>query len=417
MDYELLQDHDIKNNAGYTYDYTTTLLGKGGYGNVYLASDETGKNVAIKCCDVEDEGIPNILEANIMATIVHPNINPALRIHATDKKLYIIQDLAVSDLSHYTKRDKNNYKPSIEELRKWCYDIVQGVAVLHNENIIHGDIKASNVLLFSDGSVKLADFTLAVKKINVDSKFKHTVCTCTHRPLECLMKKDWDESLDIWSLGCTFYEIAYGELLFPYQGSLEKNNKSKSARKRIRERSINAIIDWSNRGPNSPTSYDVIGCNQYPLKYIPFVICEDYNDPIMKQFNELFLKMVEVDPNKRPTIKEVLNDPFFTECSLLKPNTYSKIIRPVNKLPLDEQARVIRYIERYSTNTTVQTLALSIYSKCNDLSEHKEQLKAGAATWIANKIIIGTTEKIPIQMSVLLQIERDIAHNLVFRFI
>lgn len=408
-------DNKLLENIGTSFIITDKLLGHGSYGDVFLANDENGKQLAVKCCDIDETGIPNILEASIMASIIHPYLNRSLRIQASEKMLYIIQDLAITDLAQYTRRDKTNYKPSITELKKWCNSICQGLNALHSSNIIHADIKASNVLLYADGSIRLTDYTLATKKSINTEKFTHNVCTCTHRPLECLMKRPWDESLDIWSLGCTFYEIAYGEILFPYQGALEADQKikDKDSKLRLRYRSINAIIDWSARGPNPPTSFEVIGTTQYPIDYIPFVLCEDFNKPEMASFNELMCKMLTVDPSKRPTITEILNDRFF---SGFENPVYICVKRPINKISLQEQARVNRYIQRYTLIKSVQTLAMDIYCQCNDLSHITEHIRAAACTWIASKIIMGyPPDSISIPSKELLGAERDICHNLLFR--
>lgn len=215
---------EIPRVIGTRFDVTSTMLGHGSYGDVYLARDEYQKSYAVKCCEITNTGISNILEATIMGSFSHPCLNNALHIQASAKKLYIIQDLAESDLAKHTRRVRGNHQPSLAELRQWCFCLSQAVAVLHSRGVIHADIKASNVLLYADGAIRLSDFTLATKKWRKGEKFTKNVCTCTHRPLECLLKQEWDEALDIWSLGCTFYEIAYGVLLFPYQ-NLEGENK------------------------------------------------------------------------------------------------------------------------------------------------------------------------------------------------
>jgi len=417
-------DREFNNGIGYTFTISDTLLGHGSYGDVYLATDEKGKKVAVKCCKIDSSGIPSILEASIMNSVIHPYLNKALRIQATDTKIYIIQELARMDLSEYTRRNKNNYKPSIEELRSWCFSIAQAVKALHNENIIHADIKASNVLLYHDGTVRLTDYTLATKKWIKGEKFTHNVCTCTHRPLECLMKRPWDESLDIWSLGCTFYEIAYGESLFPYQGACEKDKppqkiseeeakiRARDAKIRLRNRSINAIIDWSSRGPNPPTSYEVIGTTIIPIDFIPFVLCSDFNNPEMQIFNDLVCKMLMVDHTKRPTIDNVLLHPFFQG---MKPPIYLSIQRPINKISIPEQARATRYIQRYTNNEIIQSLSLALYCRCNDLTTLSEHIKAATCTWIASKIVVGYPPNIKLPPHQLLSAERDICHNLNFR--
>lgn len=429
-------DHEFLNDVGYTFVLSETLLGHGSYGDVFLATDETGKQLAVKCCKIDISGIPSILEASIMGSMVHPYLNRALRIQATDTKLYIIQELAQTDLAEYTRRGKGNHKPSMDELRNWCFSVAQAIEALHTKDIIHADIKASNILLYSDGSVRLTDYTLATKKWSPDEKFTHNVCTCTHRPLECLMRRSWDESLDIWSLGCTFYEIAYGELLFPYQGALEPDPakgrpinkmpddltnlkaleearaKARESKTRLRNRSINAIIDWSSRGPNPPTSYEVVGTTQYPIDYIPFVLCSDYKRPEMVLFNDLMCKMLIVDPSKRPTITEVINHPFFQG---MKGPVYLSIQRPINRIAVSEQARVSRYIQRYTANETVQALAMNLYCRCNDLNIISEHIKAAACTWISSKLVVGYPPTISLPPHQLLAAERDICHNLKFR--
>jgi len=408
-----LTDRKLTNNIGYKFTITDKLLGHGSYGDVFLAFDENNSKYAVKCCDIEKNGIPNILESSIMSSIVHPYINRAHRIEASEKKLYIIQDLAKTDLAHYTRRDKTDYKPNIKELRKWCFSLVCALDVLHKNDIVHADIKASNILLYDDGLIKLTDFTLASKKWNVNSKFNHNVCTCTHRPLECLLRKTWDKPLDIWSLGCTFYEIAYGELLFPYQGALEKNinNDDKLYKTRLRKRAINCIIDWSSRGPNPPTSYEDIGIKQFEIDYIQFNLCKEFYNSDNKLFNDLLCKMLIVEPSKRISCKEILQHPFFNNLTTPK---YLTIKRPLNKISVTEQARVCRYIERYSNNDYVQSLALSLYCKCKELNNVSEHIKSAVCTWIASKLIIGTPPSIALPPQEILAIERQICHNLNF---
>ena len=340
--FKISTEHIINNTIGYSFVISDKLIGQGSYGTVYIGEDENNKQVAVKCCDLDNSGIPNILETSIMATMSHPYLNKALRIHASDSKLYIIQDLAVTDLAQYTRREKSNHKPNIDKLRHWCYCLSQAVSSLHDNNIIHADIKASNILLYEDGSIRLTDYTLATKKWNHDEKFTHNVCTCTHRPLECLMKKSWDESLDIWSLGCTFYEIAYGELLFPYQGALEINKqKNKDSKIRLRQRSVNAILDWSKR---TTTSYELnlLDIKSFPINHISFSMCDDFYNEEMSYFNDLLYKILIVNPADRPIIKQIISHSFFHN---MKPPVYLTIKRPLNKISISEHARITRYIQ------------------------------------------------------------------------
>src|SRR5205809_381462 len=104
-----MTDVNVGENMGYNFIISDKLLGHGSYGDVYLATNENGKKIAIKCCDIDEFDIPNILETSIMSSFLHPYLNRAFRIHASDTKLYILQELAKIDLAHHTRRDKNDY--------------------------------------------------------------------------------------------------------------------------------------------------------------------------------------------------------------------------------------------------------------------------------------------------------------------
>jgi serine/threonine protein kinase len=403
-------EKSLTENVGFSFLISDTLVGKGAYGEVYLATDEKSRKVAIKCCKIGKNGIPNILEASIMASICHPYLNRALRIYASDSKLYIVQELALMDLNQYTRRDKDNNKPSLSELKRWCFCIATAVQCLHNQGIIHGDIKAGNILLYEDGSVKLADYTLSIKKWNKSNNFTHNVCTYTHRPLECLLHGSWNESLDIWSLGCTFYELAYGELLFPSQCNLEPSCKTKEEKNqfktRLRYRCINNILDWAKY------QNEVIDVNYHIIDYISYALCSDYHNSSMTLFNSLIIKMLTVNSDFRPSIDQILDHSFFN--GLISP-VYLNIIRPSNHIPVPEYARVTRYIQKYTDNIDIQKIAFSIYSRCVSLHEFNEALKATTCTWIASKLIPTSALKLSLDVDQLIPIEREICHNLGFK--
>ena len=87
------------------------------------------------------------METSIMSIIHHPYLQKAISVHASPKMLYIISELATSDLSRYLRLKENLPSPTL--LRKWSFYLLQAVACLHRKDIIHGDIKASNILLLT----------------------------------------------------------------------------------------------------------------------------------------------------------------------------------------------------------------------------------------------------------------------------
>lgn len=380
------------------YIINDSVLGKGSYGSVYLGN-RNDKQIAIKCCNMYDNGIENIIETSLMKSLLHPNINTALDIFCTPEKIYIIQELALMDLYAYTNINKNNHHCSYEELQHIFYSISQAVYVLHQQHFIHADIKSNNVLLFPNNIIKLTDFTLSIKKSSNDKKYTNTVCTPTHRPMECHMKQAWDESLDIWSLGCTFYEIAYHEPLFVNQSYIDKSLYDKKEQKEvIRQRYVNAIIHWASlQGQqHNYTPYDV-----------------DY-DPNCNKNNilPLIIDMLHINPTERPTITEIVNNPMFTN---IIPTKLQIITCEQNSLSMMEEARVLRYIEQCTSSHEVQILAYKIYTQLT-LDTVPEYDKAIGCAWLASKMInnnvSGFIKLIPLEQ--ILYTEREILHNLHF---
>ena len=389
-----------KHNGKFFTVLDQTELGKGSYGEIYLCKNEYGKKLAIKCCQLDDYGIPNILEASIMKTINHSTLNHALEVICSSSRLYIIQDLAMTDLHQYTSKYKSNHKCTIEELNYIYSSLLQAVSILHDQNIIHCYIKASNVLMYNDHSIKLADFTLATFKS--PELYKHTVCTSSHRSLECFLKEGFDEKLDIWSLGCTFYEIAHQELLFTNQGLLEKLSK-KTVKKILNEKSINAILDWGIH------TNQVISMKHYNVPYTPIHV--HIHDDLL--INDIINKMLMLNPVDRSNTIDLLHEYY--------PNKYKNASFITNvkiNLEYTEQARIIRYIEQMSKDLNVQKLAYDMYTRLS-ISNISEYYRAIGCTFIAIKLYTGSQpllniiEVIP--MDQLLQIEKDICHDLHFR--
>ena len=92
--------------------------------------------------------------------------------------------------------------------------ILKGIQYLHKNKIIHWDIKGANILIDKSGTVKLADFGLArviypeIRNINYTIK----VVTLWYRAPELLLaSKNYNEKVDIWSLGCFFTELFLGK--------------------------------------------------------------------------------------------------------------------------------------------------------------------------------------------------------------
>lgn len=346
-------------------------LGSGGFGNVYRFVDGKGKEYAVKCCPMGNEGVPHPLEISVMTTIQHPNINRAIWVHCEKNKIYIIQDLAKCDLSKIVRKDKSGEKIDKDTVKKWLYGLVSAVECLHTQGLVHGDIKASNVLVFKDGSVRLSDFSL-IAKLPKDKKFTHKVGTVSHRPIENHLGKGWDYSLDIWSLGVTFYEIMYGELPFPYQGK-------GGVKDHLTDRAVNCLLDFGENGPTKQ-SYNHVSTK---YQYLKFKLPDAYkHDPY--GLNSLLIKMLSLQPEKRPNIYEIMNHPYFAKmqkvnCVLLETEYNNKLnrsrINSINSLCL-----------QMNVDEDVRNLTVDLYARTENMDKDKE-LRMQGCLYIASKVL------------------------------
>ena len=141
-------------------------------------------------------------------------------------------------------------KPAnFEMIERWISSLIEGVMFLHSRRLIHGDIKASNVLIDRENEAKLADFgmvTLIVEGETQKFPNRGMMYTLTHRPPEVSFGNVWGFSADIWALGCTFYELLYNEKIFTKEETKEeyinKINKNLVYSKNVKYDSLNALI-------------------------------------------------------------------------------------------------------------------------------------------------------------------------------
>lgn len=102
-----------------------------------------------------------------------------------------------------------------ETVKKFTYQIIQATAFCHAHRVMHRDLKPQNLLIDSEGNVKLADFGLA-RAFGLPIKtYTHEVVTLWYRAPEVLLgAKEYSTPIDMWSIGCIFAEMAQRRALF-----------------------------------------------------------------------------------------------------------------------------------------------------------------------------------------------------------
>lgn len=212
----------------------TQHIGKGGMADVYLAYDVILKReVAIKIlkADLVDDSISLQRfekEASSTTKLVHPNIVDVYDVGEQDNEHYIVMEY----IKGYTlkqlirKRGAIPYKESVWIMKQLASALMEA----HKNEIIHRDIKSQNVLIKSDGTIKLSDFGIAIANGDIEITSKDSVIGSVHYLAPELTKgQPATMQSDIYSLGIVFYELLTGDV--PFKG----DNAVQVALKHVRE--------------------------------------------------------------------------------------------------------------------------------------------------------------------------------------
>ncbi|CAM6037769.1 unnamed protein product [Sphagnum compactum] len=188
-------------------------LGKGSFGTVYEGWNlDDGSFFAVKVIDSEAIAPEIQQEVTILSRLRHPHIVQYYGSTIEDGCLYIFLELVKMGSLQSLLKNFQVFDEGI--ISTYTHQILKGLEYLHNKNTIHRDVKCANVLVDSNGQVKLADFGLA-KQMNksLATSFKGTpfymapeVCG-----LLCMNNRAYGVAVDIWSLGCTVIEMAQGK--------------------------------------------------------------------------------------------------------------------------------------------------------------------------------------------------------------
>ena len=212
-------------------------IGQGTFGEVFKARSRTEKSkiVALKkvLMENEKEGFPitALREFKVLQLLNHKNIVNLLEIcmeysrHKTT--FYLVFDFCEHDLAGLLSNA--NVKFSLGEIKKVMQQIFEGLFFIHNNKIIHRDLKAANILITKQGILKIADFGLAraisTSKKGKPNRYTNRVVTLWYRPPELLLgARDYGPAVDMWGAGCIMGELWTRSPIM--QGSTEQHQVS-----------------------------------------------------------------------------------------------------------------------------------------------------------------------------------------------
>ncbi|CAH1179232.1 unnamed protein product [Phaedon cochleariae] len=190
-------------------------LGKGKFGNVYLAREKKSKflvalKVLFKTAIKEFNNEHQVRrEIEIQSHLRHPNILRMYGYFHDDSRVYLILEYAPNG-ALYSKLIASPNKRFPEEIcSNYIAQIADALRYCHTKKVIHRDIKPENLLLGAKGEIKIADFGWSV---HAPSSRRTTLCgTLDYLPPEMVTGKTHNEKVDLWSLGVLCYEFLTGK--------------------------------------------------------------------------------------------------------------------------------------------------------------------------------------------------------------
>jgi len=186
-------------------------VGRGGFGEVYYATSDAGKEVALKLLtrniEIERRGVMQCMN------LKSPNLITIydLKSNEAGDTFVIMEYVAGPSLANILAQHPAGLP--INEVRTWLKGLVEGVAYLHDHGIVHRDLKPAN-LFMEQGVVKIGDYGLS-KLITQSQRTGHSesIGTCHYMAPEISTGK-YHKPIDIYAMGVILFEMLTGRVPF-----------------------------------------------------------------------------------------------------------------------------------------------------------------------------------------------------------
>jgi len=188
-------------------------IGEGSFGKVYKARRKnTGFTVAMKFITKHgksEKDLKNLRqEIGILRKLNHENIILMFDAFETDREFCVVTEYAQGELFDILQDDQRLPESTVQQIAK---QLVKALHYLHSNRIIHRDMKPQNVLIGSNGRIKLCDFGFARAMSSNTIVLTSIKGTPLYMSPELVKELPYDGSSDLWSLGVILYELYVGQ--------------------------------------------------------------------------------------------------------------------------------------------------------------------------------------------------------------
>ncbi|CDW90361.1 protein kinase domain containing protein [Stylonychia lemnae] len=189
-------------------------LGEGSYGQVYLVEEiDSRKRYAMKMLDkkkiIESDLLRyTVTEKEILQKADHPFVVKLFYAFQTMRYFFLIQEFCpCGDMSKLLTKKK---RLTEDEARLYIAEVILAIEYLHSQNIIYRDLKPDNIIIDSDGHLKLTDFGLSKENVDSECHSNSFVGSYAYAAPEIIKHKAHGKSLDWYGVGVLLYEFLVG---------------------------------------------------------------------------------------------------------------------------------------------------------------------------------------------------------------
>ncbi|CAI9093253.1 OLC1v1028717C3 [Oldenlandia corymbosa var. corymbosa] len=326
-------------------------IDEGTYGVVFRARDKkTGEIVALKKVKMEKEreGFPltALREINILLSFHHPSIVDVKEVVVGSSldSIFMVMEYMEHDLKALMESMKQPFSQS--EVKCLMLQLIGGVKYLHDNWVLHRDLKTSNILLNNRGELKICDFGLARQYGSPLKPYTQLVVTLWYRAPELLLgAKEYSTAIDMWSLGCIMAELLAKKPLFNGQNEIDQLVKIYKVLGTPNEKI------WPGLSKLTQPKVNMVK-NEFSGLRAKFPPASFTGSPVLSDAGfDLLNRLLTYDPEKRITAEAALNHEWFREVPLPKSKEFmptfpaqhaqDRRTRRVQKSPdpLEEQRR------------------------------------------------------------------------------
>ncbi|XWS37135.1 hypothetical protein CRYUN_Cryun19dG0017500 [Craigia yunnanensis] len=306
-------------------------ISEGTYGIVYRAKDKkTGEIVALKKVkildrrDSEEYGFPltSLREINILASFHHPSIVKVKEVVVDDHdNVYMVMEYMEHDFNGLMESMKRPFSTS--DVKCLMLQLLEGVKYLHDNWVLHRDLKTSNLLLNNQGELKICDFGMARLYGSPLKPYTTKVVTQWYRAPELLLgAKKYSTAVDMWSVGCIMAELLAKEPLFKGTNEIDQLCKIFDTLGAPSEKIWAGYFKLPGAKANySKQRYNLLRRKFPAASFTGYAVLSDAGFDLLN-------RLLTYDPEKRISANDALNHDWFRELPLPKSKEFLPTFPP-----------------------------------------------------------------------------------------